>query len=154
VPDTGRALERYRALAHALDARWRVPGIGIRFGWDAIIGLVPGLGDAIAGLLGGYGLYVGWRLGAPGVVLARILLNLVVETVIGSIPVAGDLFDIGFRADLRNVALLDRWLAHPHETRRRSRWLFLSIALGLAAAMLAAVLIALWLLSLLLSLGR
>jgi hypothetical protein len=52
------------------------------------------------------------------------------------------------------VALLDRWLAHPHETRRRSQWLFLAIALGLAAAMVAAILIALWLLYLLLSIGR
>jgi hypothetical protein len=89
VSDTGRALERYRALAYALDARWRVPGLGVRFGWDAVIGLFPGFGDALAGLLGGYGLFVGWRLGAPAVVLARMLLNLVVETVVGSIPVAG-----------------------------------------------------------------
>ena len=153
MADTARALERYRALAHALDARWRMPLLGVRFGWDAVIGLVPGLGDALAGLLGSYGLYVGWRLGAPAVVLARMLLNLVIETVVGSVPVAGDLFDIGFRADLRNVALLDRWLERPLETRERSRWLFLSIALGLMVAMIAAVLIALWLLRLLLSLA-
>lgn len=152
--DQTRALERYRRLAHALDARWRVPGTGFRFGWDAVIGLVPGLGDALAGLIGGYGLFVGWRLGAPLVVLARMLLNLGVETVAGTVPLAGDLFDVAFRADLRNVALLDRWLEKPGQTRKRSRWLFIAIAMGLLSVLVATILATLWLLSTLLSPGH
>jgi hypothetical protein len=154
VADPFRALARYRILAHALDARWRMPGIGVRFGWDAVIGLVPGLGDAIGGLAGSYGLWVGWRLGAPTVVLARMLLNLTMETVVGSIPVAGDLFDIGFRADLRNVALLDRWLEQPHQTRKQSRWLLLGLALVLLAVAVGAIVCTLWLLGALLSMSR
>jgi hypothetical protein len=144
VADQGRALERYRRLAYALDARWRIPGIGIRFGWDALIGLAPGLGDALAGLIGSYGLYVGWRLGAPVVVLARMLVTLGIETIAGTIPVAGDLFDIGFRANLRNVALLDRWLQQPHQTRQRSRWLFSAVAAGLIAILVIPILVTLW----------
>jgi hypothetical protein len=96
VADSVRPLQRYRLLASALDARWQLPGTGIRFGWDAVIGLLPGLGDALGGLIGSYGLYVGWRLGAPVVVLARMLLNLAIETVAGTVPLAGDLFDIGW----------------------------------------------------------
>lgn len=154
MADSGRALERYRSLAHALDAQWRMPGIGVRFGWDAVMGVVPGVGDAMGGLVGSYGLWVGWRLGAPAVVLARMLLNLAVETVVGSVPVAGDLFDIGFRADLKNVALLDRWLEHPHKTRRQSRWLLLGLVLTLLAVAGGAIVATLWVLGALLSIGR
>jgi hypothetical protein len=152
--EPGILLARYRRLAVALDAEWRIPVLGTRFGWDAIIGLVPGFGDALAGLIGGYGLFVGWRIGAPVVVLARMALNLGIEALIGTVPLAGDLFDIAFRADLRNVSLLDRWLAAPGETRRRSVLLFLSIVLGFLAAVGAVVAVGLRLLTLLLSGAR
>ncbi len=132
-------LRRFRALATALDARWRIPGTPIRFGWEAVIGLLPGIGDGMAGLIGGYGLYAAWRLGAPGPVLARMLLNLAVETVVGSIPVAGDLFDVGFRANLRNVALLERWLSNPGETGRRSQRLLAAIVVALLGTVLMAI---------------
>lgn len=151
MADQARAFERYRRLGQALDARWRIPGTGIRFGWDALIGLLPGVGDALASLIGSYGLYVGWRLGAPVVVLARMLLNLGIETIAGTVPVAGDLFDIGFRANLRNVALLDRWLQKPHQTRKRSRWLFSAIAAGLLAVLAIPILVTLWLVTRLLN---
>ena len=104
--------------------------------------------------LGVYGLYVAWRLGAPGVVLARMLLNLAVETVAGTVPLAGDLFDIGFRANLRNVALLDRWLEKPRQIRKRSRWLFLGLACGLLTVVFGVIALAAWLLLTLLSHGR
>jgi Domain of unknown function (DUF4112) len=154
VKEPRNALARYRTLAHALDAQWRVPGLGVRFGWDAVMGLLPGVGDAMGGLVGSYGLWVGWRLGAPAVVLTRMLLNLAVETVVGTIPLAGDLFDIGFRADLRNVALLDRWLEHPHKTRRQSRWLLVGLVLALVAVGVGTIAATLWLLGTLLSMGH
>ena len=154
MAEPARELERFRVVATELDARWRLPGTPIRFGWDAVVGLVPGLGDALAGLVGSYGLYVGWRLGAPTVVLARVLLNLGVETLVGSVPIAGDLFDIAFRGNLRNLALLDRWVARPHETARRSRWLFIGLFAGMLGILLAALSFAIWLLKLLLFSGR
>jgi Domain of unknown function (DUF4112) len=146
MAEPDEALERYRRLAHALDARWAIPGTGVRFGYDAVIGLFPGIGDALAALIGSYGLYVGWRLGAPPVVLIRMLLNLGMETVVGTLPILGDAFDILFRADLRNVALLDRWRDRPGETRRRSRWLLAGIAAALLAIVAGTIGGILWLL--------
>jgi Domain of unknown function (DUF4112) len=132
-------LERYRVLAWALDSRFRLPGTSIRFGWDAVVGLIPGIGDAAGSLLGAYGLYVGYRLGAGRAVMLRMLLNLVVDTVVGVVPVAGDLVDVAWRANLRNVALLDRWLASPDRVGRRSALLLLALVatvVGAAAAVL------------------
>jgi hypothetical protein len=139
TPD--RHLQRYRKLARALDARFRIPGTPFRFGWDAIIGLVPGAGDAAGGLVGGYGLYAAFRLGAPPVILARMLLILAVDLVGGAVPVAGDLFDFGWRGNLRNLALLERWLDRPHQTRRRSA----ALLLGLLATILALSVAVVWL---------
>lgn len=118
-------LTRYRALAQALDSRFKVPGVPVRFGWDAIIGLIPGAGDAISGLLGGYGLYVAVQLGASPVILARMFLNLGIDLAVGAIPLLGDLFDVVWRGNLRNLALLEQWLEQPQKTRRQSTVVFL-----------------------------
>lgn len=141
MPD---ALERYRRFARLLDARFRVPGTRIRFGWDAILGLVPGVGDALGGLSGGYGLWVAYRLGAPPVVLLRLLLNVGLDLTVGTVPLAGDLFDLAWRSNTRNLALLEAWLAEPHQVRRRSRLLFAVVAGGLVALVLAAMAAAGW----------
>lgn len=138
-------LDRYRTLANSLDARFRIPGTPFRFGWDAILGLIPGIGDAIGGLIGGYGLWVGTRLGAPWVVLARMLLNLAVDVIGGTLPLVGDLFDIGWRGNLRNLALLERWLERPHQTRSRSIGLFVGMFGVLVGVCLVALGISLWL---------
>lgn len=131
-------LERYRRLATRLDAQFHIPGSSIRFGWDALIGLIPGLGDAVGGLLGGYGLLTAYQLGAPPSVLLRLLLNLGVDLVLGAAPLLGDLFDLAWKGNLRNVALLERWLAAPEETRRRSTGLFGVLLLALFLLLLAA----------------
>ncbi len=132
MPPTSLHLERFRLIARGLDAQFRIPGIPVRFGWDAVLGLVPGIGDVSAGVIASYGLYAGYRLGAPAVVLFRMLGNIALDVLVGSVPIAGDLFDISWKGNLRNLALLERWLDQPTLVRRRSRWVF--IALGLAAA--------------------
>jgi hypothetical protein len=137
MPHPGVHLDRYRTLARALDARFGIPGTPLRFGWDSIIGLIPGIGDAAGGILGSYGLYVATRLGAPPVVMARMLFNVALDLVLGTVPVLGDMFDLAWRSNLRNLALLERWLERPHETGRRSAALFLTLVAllaGLAAA--------------------
>jgi len=97
-------------LADWLDTRFVVPGTGIRFGLDALIGLVPGVGDLVTTALGGYILLRAHELGAPKVLLARMGLNLAVDSIVGAVPLFGDLFDIAFRSHKRNVRLLLNWL--------------------------------------------
>jgi hypothetical protein len=104
--DRESTVRRLRALAWLLDARWRLPGTRFRFGADAVIGLAPVVGDALMAVTSLYIVYEGARLGASDRVLARMLLNVLVEFVAGSVPVAGDLFDAAWKANLRNLALL------------------------------------------------
>ncbi|HEX5580450.1 MAG TPA: DUF4112 domain-containing protein [Gemmatimonadaceae bacterium] len=125
---------RIRALARLLDSAIRVPGTDIRFGLDPILGLFPGVGDMAAGLLSAYVILLGWRAGAPTSVLLRMLGNVGLDALVGAVPVLGDLFDVGFKANVRNVALLDRWRASPTRARRASR---LVVASVIAVALLA-----------------
>lgn len=142
APDSRSAIRHLGVLSHLLDRAFRVPGTNWRFGIDSIIGLIPGLGDIIGSLVGGYSLWIARQLGAPASVQARMLMNLVLDGVIGLVPLAGDLFDFAFKAHSRNYALLSRWLQTPHETRRSS-WLVLAGGALLLLALLGA---ATWLL--------
>lgn len=107
-PDTQREIEHLDRLARRMDSAFRLPGTGIRLGWDSILGLVPGIGDTLAIAPGLYMIGKARGLGAPGHVLARMALNSGIDFVIGSIPLIGDIFDIGFKSHRRNVALLRR----------------------------------------------
>ena len=108
--DARQRLERLRRLAWLLDGAARVPGTRFRFGLNSLIGLVPGGGDAV---LAGLSLLIVWeahRLGVPQSLLARMLANVGVEALGGAVPLVGDLFDMAFKANLRNLALLERHL--------------------------------------------
>lgn len=100
-------------LARNLDSRWRIPGTGIRFGLDAVAGLIPGVGDVAGALVSAHIILHGWRAGAPGHVIARMVGNVALDTVIGSIPVLGSVFDVYYKANLRNVRLLRRHFGEP-----------------------------------------
>ncbi len=104
-----------RKLAWWMDARFGIPGIGARVGMDGLLGLVPGVGDTAALLVSAYIIYRGHRLGAPRRLIGRMIANVAADTLAGSVPVLGDLFDVAFKANLRNVDLLDRWLAEAAE---------------------------------------
>lgn len=101
-----RRLDRLDSLADTMDSRYRVPGTRIRFGWDAILGLVPGLGDVATLGPAGFVLLEAHRMGAPTGLKARMVLNYGVDLVVGAIPLVGDLFDVGLKANRRNVTLL------------------------------------------------
>lgn len=105
-----RDIERLERLARLMDSRFRIPGTGIRFGLDSIVGLVPGLGDALTVLPALHILSEARRMAAPRALQARIVINIGIDFLIGTIPVLGDLFDVGFKANHRNVALLRRHL--------------------------------------------
>ena len=100
------ALARLDALARLLDTAFIIPGTNIRFGIEAVMRLVPGIGDAAASALSCYLLYEAHRLGVPPRIFARMLLNVAIEGIVGAVPIAGDAFDVAFRANRRNVRLL------------------------------------------------
>jgi hypothetical protein len=106
--ETARTLARVNRLAWWLDQSLRLPVIGRRIGADALIGLVPVVGDALGGLASLYIVAVAARIGVPRSVLLRMAANVLIDAVIGSVPLAGDLFDMGFKANMRNVRLLMR----------------------------------------------
>ncbi|HEY8553711.1 MAG TPA: DUF4112 domain-containing protein [Burkholderiales bacterium] len=107
--DTRRLRGRLRRLAWLLDSSIRVPGTRFTFGLDAILGLFPVLGDLLGVIVSSYIVLEAARLGAPGALLARMLLNIAIEGVLGALPVAGDVFDAVWKANQRNVELLDAW---------------------------------------------
>jgi len=106
-PESRRdALARLDRLARLFDTAFVVPGTNIRFGVEAVMRLVPGIGDAAASALSCYLLYEAHRLGVPPRIFARMLLNVAIEGAAGTVPFLGDAFDVAFRANRRNVALL------------------------------------------------
>jgi hypothetical protein len=111
--DTSRraALERIDMLARLFDTAFMVPGTNIRFGVEAVMRLVPGIGDAAASALSCYLLYEAHNLGVPKPLFARLVANVAIEGLVGAVPVLGDLFDVGFRANRRNVKILQDYFA-------------------------------------------
>ena len=107
---TQQALVRLEALAKLMDGAFVIPGTTIRFGLDGVIGLIPVAGDLIASTISAYLIWEARELGAPSWLIARMLTNAFLDTVIGAIPVAGDAFDVLFRANMKNMALLRRYL--------------------------------------------
>ena len=105
------SLARLRQIAELYDAGIRIPGVGIRIGLDPIIGLIPGLGDLIGAGVSLWIVAEAIRLGASGFVLFRMVANIAIDTLGGAIPVAGDVFDAFWKANLKNVRLLERHLA-------------------------------------------
>jgi hypothetical protein len=124
-----------------LDEAFVLPGTGIRFGLDGIIGLVPGLGDVLAGVLSLVIPLAAWIRGVPYVTLARMAVNLGIGVLVGSIPLFGDIFDIFWKANRRNYRLLCRHLGEPRRHTWRD-WVFL-LLLAVALALVFAIPIAL-----------
>jgi Domain of unknown function (DUF4112) len=96
-------------LAELLDQRFTIPGTSIRIGLDPIIGLIPGIGDTLANLAGSAILVIAAQLRLPKIVLLRMGWNIAVNTLIGAIPLVGDIFSIWFRSNVKNVQLLERY---------------------------------------------
>ena len=139
-------LTRLRVIARVLDDAVRVPGTNIRFGLDALLGLIPGAGDAVTGAVATYAIVLAAQLGAAPAVIARMALNVLVDVVVGAIPLLGDIFDVGWKANRKNVQLLERYQANPQKVRRSS-WLVVGLVLLLIAAAIAGVFVfAAWLL--------
>ena len=137
---TDDPLGRARALARLLDSAVRVPGTSFRFGLDPLLGLIPGLGDVAGAALSSYVVVLASRLGAPRAVIVRMLANVAIDTVAGTVPVVGDLFDAGWKSNSRNLALLERHLGQPTPENAASRavvWLTVTALVLLAIGAVA-----------------
>jgi hypothetical protein len=135
-------------VAALLDDIFRIPGTKIRFGLDALIGWVPGIGDAMTGIASFLIVFASWRRGAKAVTLVRMIANVLLETAIGAIPVAGDVFHVVWKANRRNYRLLIREKEEPGANTRRD-WMFLAVLLfAVIAAAGIPIAILIWLLRL------
>jgi hypothetical protein len=132
-------ISHLRQLARLLDAAVRIPGTEVRLGFDALLGLIPGAGDIAGGILSAFIILRAARLGAPRSVLTRMVMNVVIDTAAGSVPVLGDVFDVGWKSNMRNVALLERYAEHPEATRSASRLAVAGAVTALAVAVLGAI---------------
>jgi hypothetical protein len=124
---------RLKQLAWILDSSIPIPGTRFTIGLDALIGLFPFLGDLVGVLLSSYILGEAARLGAPRSVLTRMAFNVGVEGVVGIVPFAGDVFDAAYKANQRNVRILEAWLEDPKREVRRSRLLGFGLVAGVVA---------------------
>ncbi len=128
--------EHLDILSHLLDDFIHIPGTPIRFGLDGIVGFIPGAGDIIAGLASTIIIFAAWARGVPYIVLARMVLNVLIETAVGAIPFIGNLFDIAWRANRRNYKLLEGSIADPRRHTLTSWLVFACLAVVLVGIML------------------
>jgi hypothetical protein len=138
--------EHLDQVAALLDDIFRIPGTQIRFGLDALIGWVPGIGDAMAAIASFLIVFAAWRRGVQAVTLVRMIANVVLETTLGAIPVAGDIFHVFWKSNRRNYQLLIREKEQPGANARQD-WMFLAIILFAAiAAAVIPIAILIWIL--------
>ena len=140
-----RALVALRKWAVLLDSAFRVPGTQMRFGLDPIVGLLPGAGDLVTGFFSVMILLHSVRLRIPKVVIARMVLNTGLDLLVGAVPLLGDLFDAGFKANLRNLRLLERH-AQRAVKPQTSDYLFVGLCLAILSALaVTPIIVLLWL---------
>ncbi len=132
-------------LSHLLDDFIHIPGTPIRFGLDGIVGVIPGVGDFIGGIASCIIIVAAWVRGVPYPVLTRMVVNVAIEVIVGTLPVLGDMFDIAWRANRRNYALLTGSVYQPRKYTRQS-WFFLALlCVGLIALVAVPTLLLTWL---------
>jgi Domain of unknown function (DUF4112) len=123
------AERRIGRVTKVLDELISVPGTSTKVGLDPVIGLIPIVGDAVAALVGGWVILEASRFGVPRIVLARMVLNLTVDLAIGAIPLLGDLYDVVFHSNSRNLELFRRHALDPAASTRGEQALFIGLAL-------------------------
>ena len=144
-PGERETRDRLAFLAWLLDSSIPIPGTRFTIGLDAIVGLVPFIGDLIGVLASSIILAEANRLGVSRAVMTRMAFNVAVEGIVGLVPLIGDLFDAGWKANQKNVRLLTEWLDRPHHAERRGRRFVVLLTLGLVA-LLGACSLGTWLL--------
>ena len=105
-----RNLNRIRRISRLMDTAFRIPGIGLKIGWDPILGLIPGAGDLIATAISAYIIFLAARFRLPRGVLGMMVFNIGLEAIVGTIPLLGDIFDAFYKSNVRNLELLETYL--------------------------------------------
>lgn len=129
-----KSRKRLERLAWYLDSSIKIPGLNARFGLDGLLGLIPGVGDTIGALVSSVVISEAARMGAPKVLLLKMAVNVALDALVGTVPVLGDLFDFVWKANQRNVQLLNSYLDRPRETVVASRffvWGLVAVLVGL-----------------------
>jgi hypothetical protein len=130
-PGERETRRRLEFLAWLLDSSIPIPGTRFTVGLDAVIGLIPFIGDLIGVLASSIILAEANRLGVSRALMTRMAFNVAVEGVVGIVPLFGDIFDAGWKANQKNVRLLTHWMDHPHKAERGNRWFVVLLALTL-----------------------
>lgn len=149
--DSALSDEQLDTLARLLDDAFAIPGTNWRFGLDAIVGLIPGIGDLITSIFSFLIVFAAWQRGLPRVTIARMVANIAVDTLVGAMPIVGDLFDAAWKSNKKNVALLKRAAAEQSSgagfKHRAKDWLALILLISAALAMVAVpIWVLIWLL--------
>ena len=140
TPTNHRALRQLDFLAKLMDFQFRIPGTEIRFGLDALIGLIPGAGDLSTFAVSGFMVIMMAQNGASGFVLARMILNILIDALIGSIPLIGDIFDVAFKANSKNMRLM-----HQHYQEGRHKGSALKVVVPVLIVLLLVIAGIIWL---------
>jgi hypothetical protein len=129
-----------------LDRRFTIPGTSIRIGLDPILGFIPGVGDLLANLTGSLILLIAAQLGVPKIALARMGINIGINTILGAVPIFGDIISIWYRSNVRNMELVERYLARQSRRVELTDWMFvIGLIVGLLVLMGGLVVVAIWL---------
>lgn len=138
--------ETLATLARLLDDIFHIPGTSIGFGLDAIIGLVPGIGDLITSMASFLIIYAGWQRGLPRLTITRMLANVAIDTVLGSVPIVGDVFDAAWKSNRMNLKLLQRENTVGSKRHTFLDALFLAAIAAVALMLVAVPFVVIWLL--------
>lgn len=136
-----------KEFAQLLDSKFNIPGTNIRFGIDPIVGLIPGAGDVLAGGISLYFLIQAALLNAKATVLTRMFINILLDVLIGSIPILGEAFDVYWKANLRNARILDELKQHPEKTTSKSRLWIWFVVVQFIAILIGIILLIGWLIA-------
>lgn len=139
-------------IADLLDSRFKIPGTRIKFGIDPILGLIPGVGDWFGGMLSIYFMIEAFRAGGGLSVVLRIFLNIIIDIIIGSIPLIGEVFDVAWKANRRNAKLIQNLHTEQKKTEKRSKWFVGLVIVLLTGIILGLIVTVVWLIAQLLSL--
>lgn len=141
---TTASLKRLQRMSHLLDKAIAIPGSDIRVGLDPILGLLPGGGDVVTGLLSVYIVFEAAKMGLPAQTLGRMGGNILLDVLSGMVPVLGDLFDVGWKANSRNVALIEKHMAAPAPSRAADKIFSIVVIVGLVLLVIGMAALSVW----------